>query len=85
MRALLLESQIDDLPVEGRAMLLATAESLAPDDPKVLAAVSRVAARPLGSEAVALHWHLDLAWLVLCAGLLVLLGLGHLLRQRRVL
>ncbi len=85
LRALLLESQIDDLPVQGRAMLLATAESLAPDDPKVLAAVSQVAARPLGSEAVAMHRQLEQAWLVLCAGLLVLLGLGHLLRQRRVL
>ena len=82
LRALLVESEIDELPGQGRAMLLATAESLAPEDPSVQAALARVAERPATAEEAGLRRRLGLLILSVGFGLAILLGLGHLLRGR---
>jgi len=82
LRALLVESEIDELPGQGRAMLLATAESLAPDDPSLQAALARVAERPATAEEAGLRRRLGLLILAVGFGLAILLGLGHLLRGR---
>lgn len=78
LRALLVESEIDELPQQGRAMLLATAESLAPDDPSLQAALARVAERPATAEEAGLRRRLGLLILAVGFGLAILLGLGYL-------
>ena len=83
LRALLVEAEIDALPEQGRAMLLATAASLAPDDPSVQAAQGRVAQRPATAEEAALRRRVGLGGLLLLAALTTLMGLGHLLRALR--
>lgn len=83
LRALLVEAEIDALPEQGRAMLLATAASLAPDDPSVAAAQGRVARRPATAEEAALRRRAGLAGLALLAALSALLAIGHLLRLLR--
>ncbi len=83
LRALLVEAEIEALPEQGRAMLLATAASLAPDDPSVQAAQSRVAERPATAEEAALQRRAGLGGLLLLAALTVLMGVGHLLRALR--
>ena len=80
LRALLVEAEIEALPPQGRAMLLATAESLAPGDPSVLAAQERVASRPATAEEAALRRVAGRLGLALFAGLALLMVLGHLLR-----
>ncbi|MBK9754941.1 MAG: hypothetical protein IPO88_15855 [Nannocystis sp.] len=83
LRALLVEAEIDELPAQGRAMLLATAESLAPDDPSVHAALARVAERPATAEEAGLRRRFGLLLLAFASGLAILLGLGYLLRASR--
>ena len=78
LRALLVESEIDELPAQGRAMLLATAESLAPDDPALQAALASVAERPATAEEAGLRRRLGLLILAVGFGLAILLGLGYL-------
>lgn len=80
LRALLVEAEIEALPPQGRAMLLATAQTLAPDDPAVLAAQERVAERPATAEEAALRRRAGQVGLTLLAGLAALMLLGHLLR-----
>lgn len=82
LRALLVEAEIDELPAQGRAMLLATAESLAPGDPSVQAALARVAERPASAEEAGLRRRLTLLGLALVACLAALLAAGHLLIGR---
>lgn len=82
LRALLLEAEIDELPAQGRAMLLATADTLAPGDPSVAAAMARVAERPATAEEAGLRRRLGLAVLAVFFALAVLLGLGAVLRGR---
>ena len=83
LRALLLEAEITELPAQGRAMLLATAESLAPDDPSVHAALARVAERPATAEDAALRDRLTILLLTVLGGLAALWLFGHLLRRTR--
>ncbi len=82
LRALLVEAEIAELPAQGRAMLLATAESLAPDDAGVQAALARISQRPATPEEAGLRRRLGLLGLALVAGLAALLVLGHLLLGR---
>ena len=83
LRALLVEAQIAELPAQGRAMLLATAESLAPDDPAVHAALAQIAARPASAEDAALRDRLTVLLLGVFGGLAVLWMFGYLLRRTR--
>ena len=80
LRALLVEAEIEELPAQGRAMLLATAAGLGPDDPSVQAALARVAERPATAEEAGLRRRLGLLFLAVGFGLAILLGLGYLLR-----
>ena len=82
LRALLVEADIDELPAQGRAMLLATAETIAPEDPSVLAALARSAGRPATAEEAALRRRLGVLSIALLGALALLLALGHLLRWR---
>mgnify|MGYP000432109248 CR=1 FL=1 len=61
-----------------RGMLLATAESLAPEDPSLQAALARVAERPATAEEAGLRRRLGLLILAVGFGLAILLGLGYL-------
>jgi hypothetical protein len=81
LRALLVEAQIAELPAQGRAMLLATAESLAPDDPAVHAALAQIAERPVTVEDAALRDRLTILLLAVFGALATLSLFGWLLRR----
>ena len=83
LRALLVEAEIEALPEQGRAMLLATAASLAPDDPSVQAAQGRVAQRPASTEEAALRRRAGLGGLLLLFALGTLMAIGALVRILR--
>lgn len=88
LRALLIEAEIEGVSAQGRAMLLATAQAEAPDSPAVVAALGRAAGRPATAEDAAIARRGGLGALLILSGLLLLLGLGHLLRgatRRRAL
>jgi hypothetical protein len=76
------------LPAQGRAMLLATAQDQAPENAAVAAAVTRAAGRPATAEDAAIARRGGLGAALIASGLLMLLGVGHLLRgavaRRRV-
>lgn len=88
LRALLLEAEIEGVSAQGRAMLLATAHEQAPGDDAVAAAMARSVGRPATAEDAALARRGGLGTLLIASGLLLLLGLGNLLRgwtaRRRV-
>ena len=83
LRALLIEAETSELPAQGRAMLLATAESLAPEDPSVHAALAGIAERPATAEDAALRDRLTILLLAVLGGLGALWLFGHLLRRTR--
>ncbi len=83
LRALLIEAEIAELPPQGRAMLLATAESLAPGDPAVHAALARVHRRPANAEEAVLREQLLVLALAVVGGLGLLWLVGYQLRRAR--
>jgi hypothetical protein len=80
LRALLLEAEIEGVSPQGRAMLLATAADQAPGNAAVIAATSRAAERPATAEDAALIRRGGLGTALIASGLLMLLGVGHLVR-----
>lgn len=88
LRALLLEAELEGVSAQGRAMLLATAQDQAPENAAVAAAVTRAAGRPATAEDAAIARKGGLGAALIGSGLLLLLGVGHLLRgwtaRRRV-
>jgi len=65
---------------QGRAMLLATAAEQAPGNAAVIAATDRNAERPATAEDAALARRGGLGAALIASGLVILLGLGHLVR-----
>lgn len=88
LRALLIEAALDEVSPQGRAMLLATAREEAPDSPAVTAAIAAARGRPATAEDAAAARRGGLAALLIASVLVLLLGLGHVLRglapRRRV-
>ena len=80
LRALLLEAEIEGVSPQGRAMLLATAAEQAPGNAAVIAATDRNAERPATAEDAALARRGGLGAALIASGLVILLGLGHLVR-----
>lgn len=87
LRALLLEAELEEVSAQGRAMLLATAHDQAPENAAVAAAMVRAEGRPATAEDAAIARRGGLGALLIASGLLLLLGVGHLIRgagRRRV-
>lgn len=81
LRALLIEADLEGVSPQGRAMLLATAQTEAPDSPAVAAAVKASEGRPATAEDAAIARRGGLAAVLIASGLVLLLGLGHLVRS----